>query len=242
MKITWLGQFGLLIQTAKSTLMMDPYLTDSIAQQSGAAFNRLVPLREEYLHQMPDVILLSHDHIDHLDVPSLKALLDTHRPVEVLAGANAWTKARSQVGGPHNYLQMVPGTEWSSGDLHIRAVSAVHSDPTALGFVIHAEGLTLYVTGDALYNRKVIDEIGEPVDLLFTVINGQGNNMNAVDAARFAAALQPRLTVPVHWGLFAKYADTPDAFMQEAAKRGVAAYAAQIYEVIDTETRLEESV
>ncbi len=242
MKITWLGQFGLLIQTAHSSLMMDPYLTDSIAERSGAAFNRLVPLREEYLHQTPDIILLSHDHIDHLDIPSLTALLDADRSVDVLAAANAWSKARTEVGGPHNYVRMVPGTEWSSPEFRIRAVSAVHSDPTALGFIIHAEGQTLYLTGDTLYNREVLLEIDEPVDLLYTVINGQGNNMNAVDAARFAAALQPKLTVPVHWGLFAKYADTPDAFLQEAAKRGLRAYGARIYETIDTKTILEESV
>ena len=242
MKITWLGQFGVLIETANSTLMMDPYLTDTIAQQSGAAYNRLVPLRETYLHRTPDVILLSHDHIDHLDIPSLSALLGTARPVEVLAAANAWTKVHTEVGGPHNYVRVLPGVEWSSGDFHIRAVSAVHSDPTAVGFVIHAEGLTLYLTGDTLYSRELIEQIGEPVDILFTVINGVGNNMNAVDAARFAAGLQPGLTVPVHWGLFAKYADTPDVFLQEAVKRGVRAHAAQIYEEMDARTMLEERI
>lgn len=99
MKITWLGQFGVLIETANSSLMMDPYLTDSIAEKSGAAFRRLVPLQEEYLRRTPNVILLSHDHIDHLDIPSLRALLGTSRPTEVLASANAWTKVRTEVGG-----------------------------------------------------------------------------------------------------------------------------------------------
>lgn len=242
MKITWLGQFALLIKTNNTTLMVDPYLTDSIADRLGADYSRLVPLREEYLSVKPDVILLSHDHTDHLDVPSLKQLLDTPKQAEILAGANAWTKARTEVGGHHNYIRMVPGSEWSTGDFHIRAVSAVHSDPTALGFVIHAEGLTLYLTGDSLYSREIIGQIGEPVDIMVTVVNGLGNNMNGTDAARLAAALQPKVTIPVHWGLFAKYADTPERFLQEANKRGAAARRAEIYEELDTRLLLEEFV
>lgn len=242
MKITWLGQFSLLIKSENTTLMVDPYLTDSIADRLGADYSRLVPLRKEYLAMKPDVVLLSHDHTDHLDVPSLKQLLDTPKQVEILAGANAWTKARTEAGGQHNYVRMVPGSEWTTGDFHIRTVTAVHSDPAAVGFVIRAEGITVYVTGDTLYSREVIEQIGEPVDILFTVVNGQGNNMNGIDAARFAAALYPKITIPVHWGLFAKYADTPQTFLQEAKRLGVCAYKAGIYEELDTRLLLEESV
>jgi len=239
LKITWLGQVSLLLETAHTTLMVDPYLTDSIADQSGPAFRRLVPLQEEFLAQKPEVILLSHDHADHVDLPSLRALLDTPQQAEVLAGANAWTKARTEVGGPHNYIRMVPGAEWSTRDLHIRAVPAIHSDPTAVGFVIRAEGITLYITGDTLYSRELVEAVGEPVDILITVVNGMGNNMNGTDAARLAAALQAQVTIPVHWGLFAKFADTPERFLQEAEHLGVAAYAARIYETMDSEALLE---
>ena len=239
MKITWLGQFGILLQTENTCLMMDPYLTNSIAEQSGPGFRRLVPLREEYLRMTPDLILLSHEHIDHLDLPSLQALLDPTKPAEVLAGANAWTKARTEVGGPHNYIRMVPGVEWSTRDLRIRAVPAIHSDPTAIGFVVRAEGITLYITGDTLYSRELAKAVGEPVDILITVVNGMGNNMNSTDAARLAADLRARVTIPVHWGLFAKYADTPERFLQEAEHLGVAAYAAEIYETMNSETLLE---
>ncbi len=242
MKITWLGQFSLLIETNHATLMVDPYLTDSIADRLGADYSRLVPLREEYLSKRPDVILLTHDHTDHLDVPSLKKLLDSAKQAEVFAGANAWTKARTEVGGTHNYVRMVAGSEWTTGDFHIRAVTAVHSDPTAIGFVIHAEGITIYITGDTLYSREVIRQIGEPVDILFTVVNGLGNNMNGTDAARLAAALQPKIAIPVHWGLFAKYADTPESFLREAKRLGVCARRAEIYEELDTRLLLEEFV
>jgi len=242
MKITWLGQASLLIETKASTIMVDPYLTDSIYDRLGQDYSRLVPLRREYLDVRPDLILLSHDHTDHLDVPSLKCLLDSQDEVTVLAGANAWTKARTEVGGPHNYVRLVPGVEWTHRDVHIRVVSAVHSDVTAVGFVLTVEGKTLYITGDTLYSQTLVEEIPKPIDLMIAVVNGRGNNMNGVEAARLAQILKAGLTIPVHWGLFAKYADTPEIFLEHARQRNVKTYHAAIYEKLDTELLMKGEI
>lgn len=233
MKITWLGQLSLLIETEGTTLMVDPYLTDSIYDRIGEDYRRLVPVKPEYLNLRPDGILLTHDHSDHLDVPSLERLLDVDRPVPVLAAANAWDKARKAVGGQHNYVRMVPGTEWTLDSVHIRAVAAFHSDPTALGFVITAEGKTLYITGDTLFSRELIRQVGQTVDILIAVVNGLGNNMNGTDAARLAEGLGAKVSIPVHWGLFAKFADTPEAFLAACRERKLRTYAAGIYERMD---------
>ena len=45
MKITWLGQLSLLIEAEGVTLMVDPYLTDSIYERVGEDYRRLVPLK-----------------------------------------------------------------------------------------------------------------------------------------------------------------------------------------------------
>ena len=239
MKITWLGQLSLLIEAEGVTLMVDPYLTDSIYERVGEDYRRLVPLKPEYLNSRPDGILLTHDHSDHLDVPSLKRLLAQDRPVPVLAGANAWEKARTQVGGPHNYVRMAPGTEWTLGPVHIRAVSAFHSDPTALGYVITAGGKTLYVTGDTLFSRELIRQVDQEVDILIAVVNGLGNNMNGTDAARLAEGLGAKVSIPAHWGLFAKFADTPEEFLAACRERKLRTYAAGIYEQVDADCLLK---
>ena len=233
MKITWLGQLGLWIETDRASVMVDPYLTDSIYERVGEGYKRLVPLRPEYLACRPDVILLTHDHSDHLDIPSLKALLHEEHPIPVLAGSNAWEKARKAVGGSHNYVQMTPGTEWSVGNLRFRAVQAFHSDPTAVGFVIHCEGLTLYITGDTLYSRELARQVGEPVDVLITVVNGQGNNMNGTDAARLAQDVGAKLSIPTHWGLFARFSDDPEEFLLACRERKLRGLRAKIYEQLD---------
>lgn len=230
MKITWLGQFGLLIETKESSVMVDPYLTDRLYESVSPDFKRLVPPDPRYLSVHPDVILLTHQHGDHLDLPSLTAVMNGGKRAEVLTGANAWKKLREEIGGDHNYVQMRPGTEWTTRDLHIRAVPAVHSDDTALGFVIHAEGKTLYLSGDTLYDEAIVRAVKEPVDVMYVVMNGMGNNMNSTDAARMAEKLSPGVAIPVHWGLFEKFSAPPQAFIDACASRGVRAYLARIYE------------
>lgn len=232
MKITWLGQGGFLIETGGKSIMADPYLSDSIYERVGEAFRRSVPVDSSYLGIKPDMILISHEHSDHTDIPTLKTLLADYSGADVICAARAWTKIRSEVGGGHNYVSVYPGTEWSADYVRIKAVPAVHSDESAVGFILYAEGKRVYITGDSLYSSALLETINEPIDLMFVVINGRGNNMNAIDAARLAAELSPELTVPVHWGLFQGPSDTPEHFMAEAEKLGVRAKIMGIYESI----------
>ena len=66
MKITWLGQAGLLFQTSDCTVMIDPYLSDSVGQINPANHRR-VPVEEQYFSLKPDIIMFTHDHLDHYD-------------------------------------------------------------------------------------------------------------------------------------------------------------------------------
>ena len=221
MRITWLGQLSLLIETRSGSIMIDPYLTDHLRESVGEQFTRSVPVNEAYLNMHPDMILLTHVHGDHTDIPSLRSLLDTEKRVEVLAGANAWKKVREAIGGKHNYIMLTPGTEWSSRGMHIRAIPAFHSDDTAVGFLIHAEGKTVYVTGDTLYSKALVNAVDEPVDAIFAVMNGMGNNMNYVDAVRLAKAVKAQVCMPMHWGMFEEFSENPLKLADEARKCGV---------------------
>lgn len=240
MKLTWLGQTGLAIETNGSLLMVDPYLMDTLSSSSGPQFNRMVPVDESWLDKKPDLILLTHDHGDHLDMPSLHAVVSPEKQVQILAGDNAWKKVRGQFPGTHNYIQMWPGTEWTAEEFHIRAIPACHSDTTALGYLIHAEGLTICVSGDTLYQKQILQSVGETVDILFVVMNGLGNNMNYRDAARYAADLGAKVSIPVHWGLFEKFSADPNLFVHEAERLEVRTYTAQIYETLDIDALLED--
>ena len=81
------------------------------------------------------------------------------------------------------------------------AVYANHSDSCAIGVLITAEGKTYYVTGDTLYDERILNALPQNIYAVFLPVNGVGNNMNMTDAKRFCECIGA-LAVPLHCGLF----------------------------------------
>ncbi len=204
MKVTWLTQAGLYFENSRLKIMVDPYLSNSVGELNPKK-NRRMPVDESFLSMTPDVLLITHDHMDHLDKKTLERLLDTDRPITILASENAYKKLL-EFGGNHNYVLLAPHSVWSEAGVTFYAVHAEHSDRTAVGFIIDDGKATFYISGDTLYNYDVIDDVldlvEDGVDYAFLPINGVGNNMNAKDAADFAYEIGARSAVPLHYGLF----------------------------------------
>ena len=201
MKITWLGQAGLLFETEKSKILVDPYLSNSVAAVQ-PHFARRVPVNTAFLGLKPDVIVLTHDHLDHTDPETLCHYLGENTAVTVLASSNAWERVRGQFGGiKNNYVAFDKGTEWTEGEVHFKAVPAKHSDSHAIGVLITAEEKCYYVTGDTLYDEEILRSLPKKIDVLFLPVNGVGNNMNMADAKRFCEHIGAP-AVPMHCGLF----------------------------------------
>lgn len=205
MKVTWLTQAGLLFESDKIKVLVDPYFTDVLGEECEAK-RRRIPAREEYYDVRPDVILITHAHRDHLDPLTLAPFLSADRePLTVLAPRTAYDEL-VKMGGGHNYVLLNPHSVWSHGGVTFYSVMAAHSDKHACGFIIDDGDKTYYVSGDTVYNFDVIDDVLDlapsGVDCAFLPINGVGNNMNARDAADFAYEICAASAVPLHYGLF----------------------------------------
>ena len=200
MRTTWLGQAGLLMETEGVKIMIDPYLSDSVAAVNPKNYRR-VPVDNRFLEMQPDVLILTHNHLDHTDPETLKHYLDRDGGILVLAPEAAWQEVR-KFGHDHNYVRFNRHTQWSLGNIRFTAVKAEHSDPHPIGVIIEAEGKVLYVTGDTLYNTDIFKDLPERIDVVFLPVNGVGNNMNMTDAKRFCERIRPGVAVPVHCGLF----------------------------------------
>ena len=215
MKITWLGQAGLMMETGGRIILIDPYLSDSVAKINPLNYRR-VSVDEHFLHIKPDVIICTHNHLDHADPETLKYYLTGEGSVMVLAPTAAWEKVR-EFGGKHNYLCFNRHTEITvstkaekyemtscakHGEIRFVAIRAEHSAPHSIGVIIEAERKRYYVTGDTLYNTEIFEDVPEKIDMLFLPINGVGNNMNMADAKRFCERIRPGVAVPMHCGLF----------------------------------------
>ena len=201
MKITWLGQAGLMLETCGKTILVDPYLSDNVKNFVPKNYRR-VPVDERFLQIKPDVIIVTHNHLDHMDKETLKYYLTDDAGCLFLTPNGGWQEVR-KFGGSTNYVLFNAGTTWTEGEITFRAVKAEHSDAFAIGVIITAEGKSYYITGDTLYNEAVFASIPNmPLEAVMLPINGVGNNMNAVDAADFAARVKAKFAVPLHFGLF----------------------------------------
>lgn len=199
MKITWLGQAGLLFETNDTKIIIDPYLSDSIEKVNPKS-KRNVPVDESFLKIKPDILILTHDHLDHTDPETISHYINENTSVTVLASGGAWAIARKQ-GGNNNYVLFNESTVWTHKNITFTAVRACHSDPMAIGVIIEAEGKTYYITGDTLYNKDIFKTLPKKIDYVFLPINGKGNNMNALDARKFCEKIKCK-AIPMHCGLF----------------------------------------
>lgn len=199
MKIIWLGQAGLLFEHNGFSVMIDPYLSDSVGRISPDKHRR-VPVREELFSLKPDIMIFTHNHLDHYDPETVERLIDVGSGITVLSPTSVYTEVR-KMGGDHNYVLFNRHTSWSEGGLRFTAVKAEHSDPTPIGVIIDDGDKTYYVTGDTLYNEEIFADLPGGIYAVFLPINGVGNNMNMTDAKRFCERVGARYVVPLHCGL-----------------------------------------
>ena len=220
MKITWLGQAGLLFETNGLTILVDPYLSNSCQRLNPASFRR-VPVEERFLQIQPDVIICTHNHQDHYDEEPLQHYLTGEKAVTCLVAPSCFAPIR-KYGSRHNYIWFAPHTRWSQNGVRFYSVRAVHSDPEAIGVLLEAEGKTYYITGDTLYNTDIFADIPQNLEAVFLPVNGVGNNMNLLDAADFARQISARKTVPLHMGMLDDFClaefSAPNAVIPEIYK------------------------
>lgn len=196
MNIRWIGQGGFIINTGECTVMVDPYLSNSVPKK------RNMPIHEELFEVQPDVIICTHNHQDHLDLETLEPYLKREKRMDILCPRSAYDTVLGFGFRQHNYVLFNRHTQYSVKDSVFKAVKAEHSDADAIGVIISSGGRNIYITGDTLYNTDIFKDIDVKLDILFICINGEGNNMNMRDAARFSKEINAKKVMPVHWGMF----------------------------------------
>lgn len=199
MKITWLGQAGLLFETNNMKIMVDPYLSNSVVKVNPNNYRR-VPVDERFFEVRPDIMIFTHNHLDHYDPETVKHFISAETQITVLAPTSVWNEVR-QFGGRNNYVMFNRWSQWTENEVRFSAVKAEHSDACAIGVILEAEGKKYYITGDTLYNEEIFGDLPEDIDAIFLPVNGLGNNMNMTDAKRFCERVGAA-AVPMHCGLF----------------------------------------
>jgi L-ascorbate metabolism protein UlaG (beta-lactamase superfamily) len=202
--LTWLGHSCAAIRLDDLLLVTDPVLRARIAH-----LRRKGSVDPAALEGV-DVILISHVHYDHLDLPSLDRL-DRHAEVLVPAGAGGFLRRR----GFRFVREVVRGEEVNLGAVRVRVTHAEHASARRMGtartqpvgYVI-AGSRTVYFAGDT----DLFPEMGDlgKIDVALLPVAGWGPRLPAghLDPARAVQALEliePRIAIPIHWGTYAPW-------------------------------------
>jgi len=111
------------------------------------------------------------------------------------------------------------------GNFRITATAAYHSDPFSVGCLIEVGDKTIYYSGDTILTESLLDDIlsltNRKIDIVFIVINGRLGNMNVHEAIELTAKINPKLAIPMHYGMFAENTEDPQIFIDGCNKLNI---------------------
>jgi L-ascorbate metabolism protein UlaG (beta-lactamase superfamily) len=178
-------------------------LTDPLLRRRVAHLRRAVPLDDP--PESVDVVLLSHGHYDHMDLPSLRTLGPSTRVV-------APRELAPRVAGL-DVVAVEEGDEVSVGPLTVRATHAEHDggrppfgEGPALGYAILGSKRLFFAGDTDLFDG--MDGLVPDLDLALIPIwgwgatLGRGKHLDPERAAEAVRRLAPRIAVPIHWGTY----------------------------------------
>lgn len=215
--LTWVGHATWLVRLGGRAIVTDPVWSERL----GPGIRRNVAPGLSLEDAAPDVVLVSHNHRDHLDAPSIERI--GARAVYVVPeglgsffarrGARdvrelAWW-ADTEVGGAR--VTFVPSQHWSQRG------AADQNETLWGGFVVEGEGRSVYFAGDTAYfsGFKEIGRRFPDLDAALLPIGAydpewfmRQQHMNPDDAMAAYRDLGARLLCAMHWGTF-KLTDEP---------------------------------
>jgi L-ascorbate metabolism protein UlaG (beta-lactamase superfamily) len=236
MQATFIGHSSFLLRLPGLTVLTDPVFSKRCSPTQLAGPRR-VRAPGISLKNLPDVdlILLSHNHYDHLDVAALKALRKRFPAVKMITSlGNADFLAKK---GMRGAVELDWWQAHHFGETVVTATPARHFAARTLwdrnetlwcGFMLQHGGSKLYFAGDSGYTkyfRDIHSRLGAP-DLALLPIGAyaprwfmQAAHMNPADAVQALIDLRAVQAVGMHFGTFqltAEPIDEPEAGLKAA--------------------------
>jgi L-ascorbate metabolism protein UlaG (beta-lactamase superfamily) len=179
MELKWLGHASWEIKVGNKVIYIDPY--------------------EGEPKDKADLILSSHSHSDHCNPDKVKPVLKDG--TIIVAPKDCEEKLNAKV------RSLKPGESEAFGDILVEAVEAYnykrfrspgepfHPKGFGVGYLIKAEGKTVYHTGDTDFIKEMKQLEG--VDLMLTVTGGT-YTMDNPEAAEAVISIGPSVAIPQH--------------------------------------------
>ncbi len=215
--LTWIGHATWLVRLCGRSIVTDPVWSETL----GPGITRNVRPPMSIDQASPDVVLVSHNHRDHLDAPTIGRIGPEATYLVPMGLGSFFTKRKCR--------RVVEMEWWQSeavGDLRVTFVPSQHwsqrgpfdrNDTLWGGYVIEGEGKKVYFAGDTAYfdgfaeigrRHPGIDAALLPIGAYDPEWFMRSQHMNPEDAVNAFVALRAELLCAMHWGTF-KLTDEP---------------------------------
>jgi N-acyl-phosphatidylethanolamine-hydrolysing phospholipase D len=215
-RLTWLGHASFLIRLDGRTILTDPFLSEHASPLPPFGPERFAPpaLAPGQLPPV-DILLLSHNHYDHLDLPTIEALpaRDRIHVVVPLRLGHYFTRRG---------FTSVHEVDWHDrvivAGIEVTGLPAIHFSKRTLfdrnetlwaGYAVQSSRMRLHFAGDTGYG-PIFPELGRngrPFDLTLLPIGAyeprllmRAVHVNPEEAVQIARDLNARRVVAMHWG------------------------------------------
>lgn len=229
----WIGQAGFVIRGSAVSLVVDAYLAQRPDRTEPP------PIAPEELG-FADAVLATHEHRDHLDLPSFPAIAAAAPEARFIV-PEPLVRRTAEVVGAGRVMGAVPGTPFEIGGATIMPLPASHGVHVAdaysfglgpgehryVGYVITIDGLRIYHAGDTIRYEDQAERLRElAVDVALLPVNGRDEtreardlvgNLSADEAAELVRDAGIGVAVPMHYELFAHNAGSAGEFVDRVA-------------------------
>jgi N-acyl-phosphatidylethanolamine-hydrolysing phospholipase D len=235
--LTWIGHASMALRQEGVAMLIDPVFSDRVSPVSFAGPRRKVALTVALGDfDSVDTVLISHNHYDHLDEPTIRALLGRSpgQPLFIVPlGVDRWLRERGatrvqaldwwdsvRVGAVQVHL--VPAQHWSTRTPWDR------NQTLWGGFVVESASFRFYYSGDTAYSRPLFERIRARFggfDLAAIPVGAyaprwfmSAQHTDPAEAVQAMIDVNARAGLGVHWGSFELADESLDAPLQEVPR------------------------
>lgn len=252
---SWFGHFSLLFRIGGKTIVVDPVFgrASLVSFVGPKPFPMKNPPKLDDLPKNIDLVLITHDHYDHLEIQTIKKI---HRNTKIFFVPLGVKKILVKWGVPENKIKEFDWYDFKTyEELELIFTPSRHFSGRRLtdrnktlwgGWIIKSNNKKIYISGDGGYFDE-FEKIGKkygPFDIAF-VDSGQYNkvwrdiHMIPEESVQAGIDSQSKVLFPVHWGKYNlslhSWKEPIERFQKEAKKKNQIVATPQIGKIFTLE-------